>query len=76
MYLIHRVLNGEAQRVRDKVDQLTMGGSLQGFSLALDGWAAGLMYRIERESQHLAPMLARGEANGAEVRGTTAEGRS
>ncbi len=57
MYLIHKALRTEAQRIEEMVTQLDVGSSLQPFRLAFNTWATALVYHSEQEDRYLSDYL-------------------
>ena len=49
MFLIHKVLRGEADRTVEQAKCLEDGCSLQSFKMALAAWATAIMYHAEKE---------------------------
>lgn len=57
MYLIHKALRAEAERVETMAGLLEVGGSLQPFRLAFNCWATALAYHAEAENQYMTAPL-------------------
>jgi Hemerythrin HHE cation binding domain len=58
MYLIHKALRAEVQRVEEAVDDLETGGSFKPFQRAFYRWALAFHAHVESESQYLTPRCA------------------
>lgn len=57
MYLIHKALRAEVQRVEEAVEHLEVGGSFKPFQRVFYRWALALNYHVEMEDQYLTPCL-------------------
>lgn len=57
MYLIHKALRAEAERVEAAVDQLAVGGSFKPFQPAFYRWATALGYHVDVEEKHVTNWL-------------------
>jgi transcriptional regulator with XRE-family HTH domain len=57
MYLIHKALRAEAERVEEAVNQLEIGGSFKPFQRAFYRWAMALGYHIAIEDQYITTWL-------------------
>lgn len=57
MYLIHKALRVEADRVEKVVSELETGGSLQSFKLAFNSWATALVFHSEQEDKYITHTL-------------------
>jgi hypothetical protein len=57
MYLIHKALRVEGDRVENMVRDLREGDSLQPIKGAFSQWAAALMYHADREDLHMTSYL-------------------
>lgn len=53
IYLIHKALRAEAERVEEAVNQLEIGGSFKPFQRAFYRWAMALGYHIAIEDQYI-----------------------
>ena len=49
MYLIHKALRGEADRMVELARSLDTGCSLQAFKSAFTAWATAIMYHADKE---------------------------
>ena len=49
MYLIHKALRGEADRMVELARSLDTGCSLQAFKSAFTAWATAIMYHTDKE---------------------------
>lgn len=58
MYLIHKALRGEANRLEAIVEDLETGGSLQTFNLAFNALATALMFHSDQEDSCMSTHLA------------------
>ena len=58
MYLIHKALSAEAERVQELIEEYKIGDSLQPFRAAFDFWATTLIYHADVEDRYMtAPMM-------------------
>ena len=57
MYLLHKALRAEADRVEEAVSALEMGGSFKPLQRAFERWAMALGYHVERADHSLLPWL-------------------
>jgi len=57
MYLIHKALHAEAERVEEAVNQLPLGGSFKPFQRAFYRWAMALGSHLEMEDRYITTWL-------------------
>jgi len=57
MYLIHKALRAEAERVEQAVTRLDIGGSFKPFLPVFYHWATELGYHIDTEEKHMLALL-------------------
>ena len=57
MYLIHKALSAEAERVQELIEGYKIGDSLQPFRAAFDFWATTLIYHADMEDRYMTAPL-------------------
>ena len=62
--LIYKALRLEAARVEKLVQQLEIGGSLQGFKVAFNSWATVLVYQADQEDAFITERLTNIQPSG------------
>ena len=67
MYLVHKSLRAEADRVEHAAEQIEMFGTLQPFKTAFYAWASALCYLSEKEDALISKRLVRGNHNNSDT---------
>ena len=57
MYLLHKGLSAQAERVQKLIENFEIGGSLQSFTLEFDRWAIALAYHAQVDDEHMTAPL-------------------
>lgn len=57
MYLLHKGLSAQAERVQRLIEDFEIGGSLQSFTLEFNQWAIALAYHAQIEDEHMTAPL-------------------